>query len=98
MKHFQGDGTIVLEVAGEIDRGHAAAAKLPLEEIAVAKGVFERGFVRGQDWLYEGGPVESGTTRPATLALGPLFTDPIHPRVRASACVHRPPAGTCSSR
>ena len=32
MEHLEGDGAVVLEVAGEIDRGHAAAAELALEQ------------------------------------------------------------------
>ena len=32
---------VVLEVAGEVDRGHAAAAELALEHVAVAEGLAE---------------------------------------------------------
>ncbi len=38
-KHLEGDHTTVLEVAGEIDRGHAPAPKLALECVVFAQGV-----------------------------------------------------------
>ena len=38
-KHLESDGAAVLEVAGEIDRGHAAAPKLALECVVFAQGV-----------------------------------------------------------
>ena len=34
MEHLERDRTVVPEVAGEIDRGHAAAAELALEHVA----------------------------------------------------------------
>ena len=40
---LQGDEAVVFEVAGEIDRGHAAAAELALDRVAIAKGVRQRG-------------------------------------------------------
>ena len=39
MEDLQGDRTVVPEIAGEIDRGHAATAELALEHVAVAEGV-----------------------------------------------------------
>ena len=39
MKHLERDGAVVLQVAGEINRGHAAPAKLALQDIASAKSV-----------------------------------------------------------
>ena len=41
LEHLEGDRPVVLEVAGEIDRGHAAAPELALEHVAVAQGVGE---------------------------------------------------------
>ena len=41
MEDLQGDGAVVPEIAGEIDRGHAAAAELALEHVAVPKSVGE---------------------------------------------------------
>jgi hypothetical protein len=38
-QHLDGDQTTVLEVAGEIDRGHASAPKLALECVVFAQGV-----------------------------------------------------------
>jgi hypothetical protein len=38
-KHRAVDHTAVLEVAGEIDRGHASAPKLALECVVFAQGV-----------------------------------------------------------
>jgi hypothetical protein len=35
--HLEGDGAVMLEVLGEKDRGHAAAAELPFERVAVSQ-------------------------------------------------------------
>src|SRR5512134_3913952 len=40
-KHLQGDRTTVLEVLGEIDRGHAPAAQLALDRVAVLQRLGE---------------------------------------------------------
>jgi hypothetical protein len=37
-KDLEGDRAVVLEVLGEIDRGHAAAAQLALERVAIGEG------------------------------------------------------------
>ena len=37
LEHLDRDLAIVLEVVGEIDRGHAALAELPLDAVAVGK-------------------------------------------------------------
>src|SRR5438093_12281858 len=37
VEHFEGDGTVVLQVAGEIDRGHPPAPELALECVAAAQ-------------------------------------------------------------
>ena len=42
-EELEGDGAVVLEVAREIDGGHAAAAELALEDVAGAEAVLERG-------------------------------------------------------
>ena len=41
MEDLQGDGAVVPEIAGEVDRGHAAAAELALEHVAVTQSVGE---------------------------------------------------------
>jgi hypothetical protein len=41
VEQLQGDPPVVLEVLGEIDRGHSAAAELALETVAVAESVPE---------------------------------------------------------
>jgi len=41
MEDLQGDRTVVPEIAGEIDRGHAATAELALEHVAVTESVGE---------------------------------------------------------
>ena len=41
MEDLQGDGAVVPEIAGEIDRGHAATAELALEHVAVGQGGLE---------------------------------------------------------
>ena len=38
-EHLERDGALVPEVAGEVHRGHAAAAELALDEVAVGQGV-----------------------------------------------------------
>ena len=45
MKHLQGDRAVVLEVVGEVHRGHAAPAQLALEPVAVSQG--RSGAARG---------------------------------------------------
>jgi hypothetical protein len=48
MEDLQGDGTIVPEVAGQIDCGHAATAELALEQVAVGQGGLEPFEGQGQ--------------------------------------------------
>ena len=42
MEHLERDGAVVAEVAGEVDRGHAPAAELALERVAVASAFAQR--------------------------------------------------------
>jgi hypothetical protein len=55
-EHLDGHLAPVLEVLGEIDRGHAAGAEFPLNAVAVGEGHTERGDVcheiEGQTWAY----------------------------------------------
>ena len=37
VEDLEGDGAVVPEVAGEVDRGHAAAAELALEGVAAGE-------------------------------------------------------------
>src|SRR2546426_3199280 len=37
-EHLERDGAIVLEIAGEIDRGHATAAELALDRVTAREG------------------------------------------------------------
>ena len=48
MQDLEGDGAVVPNVPGEVDRGHAAAPELALEAVAVAQGGLERVTVVGQ--------------------------------------------------
>jgi hypothetical protein len=41
MEDLQGDGAGVPEIAGQVDGGHAAAAELALEQVAVGQGGLE---------------------------------------------------------
>ena len=41
MQHLERDRPVVPEVAGEVDRGHPAAAELALEHVALAEGLAE---------------------------------------------------------
>ena len=41
MENLQGDGAVVPEIAGQVDGGHAAAAELALEHVAVGQGGLE---------------------------------------------------------
>lgn len=43
-----GDLTIMLEVMREIDRSHAACAKLAVEAVAIGQGVLKSGLEIGQ--------------------------------------------------
>ena len=40
-QHLQGHRPVVPEVPSEVDRGHAAAAELALEHVALAEGLAE---------------------------------------------------------
>ena len=43
VQHLERDRPVVLQVAGEVDRGHAAAAELALDAVAVAERVGQCG-------------------------------------------------------
>ena len=48
MEHFERDRTIVLEVVGEVDRGHAPAPECALELVPVGKAGLKAGLEFGQ--------------------------------------------------
>jgi hypothetical protein len=48
VEHLECDWTLVLDVAGQIDRGHAPTTKLALEHVAVAQGSSQRGGQVGE--------------------------------------------------
>ena len=41
VEYFEGDKTVMPAVLCKVDRGHAAAAELPLDHVAIAQGVVE---------------------------------------------------------
>ena len=41
VEHLERDRPVVLEIVGEVDRGHAAAPELALERVAVGQGGLE---------------------------------------------------------
>jgi hypothetical protein len=45
VEDLEGDQPLVLDVAGQVDRGHATAAKLPLERVTVLERVAKRRYV-----------------------------------------------------
>ena len=47
-EHLYGDLAIVLEVVREIDRGHAARAKLAVDAVAIGEGALKSGLEVGQ--------------------------------------------------
>jgi hypothetical protein len=47
MEDFEGDQSVVSEVPGAVDRGHATASEFFLEHVAIAQGM-------GQRWDYCG--------------------------------------------
>ena len=51
VQDLDGDLAAVLEVLGEVDRGHAALAELALEAVAVGKGCGEAVYCAGQGML-----------------------------------------------
>ncbi len=51
MQHLEGDRPVVAEVVGEVDRGHAAAAELAFDRVAVAQGLGERGGEGGHSYF-----------------------------------------------
>ena len=66
-QHLQRDGAVVLEVASQVDGGHAAAPELALEHVAVAEGLAEV-------WKWSGHWPERG--RCFNLARGEVFRQP----------------------
>ena len=57
VEDLQGDETVVFEISGQVDRGHTAAAELPLEEVAVAEGFLEHGVAFGHGIALDGGTI-----------------------------------------
>ena len=53
-EHLEGDLAVVLEVVGQVDRGHAAAPELALEHVAVAEGVGEKRVDCGHNTAWRG--------------------------------------------
>ncbi len=47
VEHFQRDLAVMLQVAGEVDRGHAPATELSLERIRIRQSLGERLLGRG---------------------------------------------------
>jgi hypothetical protein len=39
LEDLEGDRPVVLEVPGQVDRGHPAAAELALERVVILKGI-----------------------------------------------------------
>ena len=64
MEDLQGDGAVVPEIAGEIDRGHAATAELALEQVAVGQGGLEPFEGLGQRDIRLGYPKPKATVAP----------------------------------
>ena len=52
MEHLERDRAVVPEVLREVDRGHAAAAELALEPVAVGEGGLESRAEVGHGWPY----------------------------------------------
>ena len=52
-KDLDGDLSIVLEIVGEIDRGHAALTQLPLDAVAVGEGHLEATLKLGHPHRHE---------------------------------------------
>src|SRR4030095_4474523 len=47
MQHLQGDRPVMLQVAGQVDRGHAPATELSLERIRMRQSLGERLLGKG---------------------------------------------------
>jgi hypothetical protein len=54
MENLQGDGAVVPDIAGQVDGGHAAAAELALEYVAVGQGDLETFWGLAQSDLRNG--------------------------------------------
>ena len=53
-QELEGDETFVLEIAGEVHRGHSAAAQLALDRVAAEQGSVELGELVGHGARPEG--------------------------------------------
>jgi hypothetical protein len=49
MEHLERDRPVVLEVLGEVDRGHPSAAELALDAVAICQGGLQVGQCVGQE-------------------------------------------------
>jgi hypothetical protein len=66
VQHLEGDPPVMLEVLGEVDRGHAPAAKLALEHVAVGQS----GLEAGSDFGQVDGPTRSLPQGSTAISLG----------------------------
>ncbi len=81
-EHLEGDEPVVLEVCGEIDRGHPAAAELALDRVAAREGSPETFEEVGQGIHSVTPALAYGAgERPARagIALAPSSCAPCHP-------------------
>ncbi len=61
MEQLERYRAVVLEIVGEIDRGHPAAAQLPVEAIVVGEGGTQAGIPVGQRGLGVGDVARIGS-------------------------------------
>jgi len=54
VEYFDGEKTVMPAVLCKVDRGHAAAAELPLDHVAVAQGVVEEQVDCGHSKAWRG--------------------------------------------
>jgi hypothetical protein len=55
MYHFQGDGAVVAEIPGEVDRRHATAPELALNAVVVGESSWRLLRVSGNPGFWERG-------------------------------------------
>ena len=90
-QHLQRDGAVVLEVASQVDGGHAAAPELALEHVAVAEGLAEvwkwYGHWPERGRCFESGP--GGGIPPAASWARPAFVHARNTRDRHAGPARR---------
>ena len=85
LKDLEGDGAVVLQVMGQIDRGHAAAAQLPPDRVTAGQGRMQ---APGKVGHFRSPQAEAA--RAASVAMGRRTADQKHLGSSPGQSIERP--------